>query len=48
MPIYKVEVTDTDNFEHLLNSMAEDGWKLISFSDVGGIFNITAVFIKER
>lgn len=47
MPIYKVQVTDTNNFEHLLDSMAEDGWRLVCFSDVGGIFNITAVFIKE-
>lgn len=45
MADYKVRtVSGEKKFQQLLNDMANQGYRLISFSYVGGVFNIMAVF----
>ena len=45
MAEYKVRaVSGERKFQLLLNDMAQRGYRLVSFSYVGGIFNIMAVF----
>ena len=44
---YKVRtVSGERKFQQLLNDMAQQGYRLVSFSYVGGVFNIMAVFVK--
>ncbi len=45
MAEYKVRtVSGEKKFQLLLNDMANQGYRLVSFSYVGGVFNIMAVF----
>ena len=45
MADYRVRsVSGERKFQLLLNDMANQGYRLISFSYVGGVFNIMAVF----
>lgn len=47
MAEYKVRtVSGEKKFQLLLNDMARQGYRLVSFSYVGGVFNIMAVFVK--
>lgn len=47
MAEYKVRtVSGEKKFQLLLNDMANQGYRLVSFSYIGGVFNIMAVFIK--
>ena len=48
MSEYKVRtVSGERKFQLLLNDMVQQGYRLVSFSYVGGVFNIMAVFVKE-
>ena len=40
-------VSSERKFQQLLNDMAQQGYGLVSFSYIGGVFNIMAVFVKE-
>lgn len=45
---YKVRgVSGERKFQELLNDMARQGYRLVSFSYVEGVYNILAVFVKE-
>ena len=45
MADYRVRsVSGERKFQQLLNDMALQGYRLVSFSYVGGVFNIMAVF----
>ena len=47
MSEYRVRsVSGERKFQQLLNDMANQGYRLISFSYVGGVFNIMAVFVR--
>lgn len=44
---YKVRtVSGEQKFQQLLNDMANLGYRLVSFCNVGGIYNIMAVFVR--
>lgn len=48
MTEYRVRsVSGERKFQQLLNDMAQQGYRLVSFSYMGGVFNIMAVFVKE-
>ena len=48
MSEYRVRsVSGERKFQQLLNDMAQQGYRLVSFSYVGGVFNIMAAFVKE-
>ena len=47
MAEYKVRtVSGEKKFQQLLNDMARQGYRLVSFSYVDDIYNIMAVFVK--
>lgn len=47
MAEYKVRtVSGEKNFQLLLNDMARQGYRLVSFCNTGGLWNIMAVFVR--